>query len=144
MMPPVAPPIKLAPPLPVRSNPSITEYKNRPKVSKEDPFVANVRRRIAASWGTYPTCDLTARIYFEIDQAGDLVNLKVLSASGDPEGIGQAVNAIKCATPFGRPAQTERFVINFKDGQMDSSPELQRFQTTSIQLVPKSKENVAP
>lgn len=137
-MPPVAPPISM------KASPSITEYRSKPKASKEDPFVANVRRRIAASWGTYPACDLTARIYFEIDQSGDLINLKVLSASGDPEGIGQAVDAIKCATPFGTPSQTERFVINFKDGQMDYSPEMQRFQTTSIQLVPKAAETVVP
>jgi len=88
---------------------------------------------------------LTARIYFEIDQSGDLVNLKVLNASGDPEGIGQAVDAIKCATPFGTPGRTERFAINFKDGQMDYSPELQRFQTTSVQMVsPKSEETIVP
>lgn len=128
----------------MKAIPSIREYRNKPKGTKEDPFVANVRRRIAASWSTYPVCDLTARIYFEIDQSGNLVNLKVLSASGDPEGIGQAVEAIKCATPFGTPSQTERFVINFKDGQMDYSPQVQRFQTTSIQLVPKAAETAAP
>lgn len=133
----------IAPPSTVRSKAKFTEY--RTSVSREDPFVANVRRRIAASWSSFPTCDLTARIYFEIDPSGDLVNLKVLSASGDPEGIGQAVNAIKSATPFGTPRQTERFAINFKDGQMDYSPEVQRFQTTSVQLLPPSKvESIVP
>lgn len=132
-----------APSSTVRSKAKFTEY--RTSVSREDPFVANVRRRIAASWSSFPTCDLTARIYFEIDPSGDLVNLKVLSASGDPEGIGQAVNAIKSATPFGTPRQTERFAINFKDGQMDYSPAVQRFQTTSVQLLPPSKvESIVP
>ncbi|MBX3150418.1 hypothetical protein KF728_09740 [Candidatus Obscuribacterales bacterium] len=102
------------------SSPPTSSTSNLSSTGSND-FVTSVKQRIQQTFSSYPESDVTAKIYFEVGPSGTASNIKILSASGDSDGVRRAVEAIGNSGPFGNPTSTERFVVSFKNGSIDGA-----------------------
>lgn len=70
---------------------------------KSRSYKEHIRKRVEESWGTYNIRNTTAKVRVHINANGSISSSKLVSFTGEKFQALKTIEAIKYATPFGKP-----------------------------------------
>lgn len=93
--------------------------------SRLKDYINHVRGRVQESWSTYEVNGVTASVSLSINPAGQISSTRLLKSSGPDEDVQKTVEAIRYATPFGKPPTGQRSLslnVEFRQSSVVVNP----------------------